>query len=108
MALYPYQERVDTLLRAGRNVILQAPTGAGKTRAALFPFLDGWRNDVAAFPRQCIYAVPMRVLANQFDFEYKKLVDDFTRNYGITKTVAVQTGAKPDNSEFDADLLFTT
>jgi CRISPR-associated endonuclease/helicase Cas3 len=108
MALYPYQERVDTLLRAGRNVILQAPTGAGKTRAALFPFLDSWRNDAASFPRQCIYAVPMRVLANQFEAEYEKTVAAFSTRFGFAKTVAVQTGARPDNREFEADLLFTT
>jgi CRISPR-associated endonuclease/helicase Cas3 len=77
MALYPYQERVDALLRTGRNVILQAPTGAGKTRAALFPFLDSWRADPAVFPHQCIYAVPLRVLANQFEAEYRATVATF-------------------------------
>jgi CRISPR-associated endonuclease/helicase Cas3 len=110
MALYPYQERVDALIRAGRNVILQAPTGAGKTRAALFPFLDGWRNDAAAFPRQCIYAVPMRVLANQFGVEYKQTVERFTTSHGLHElgNVLVQTGARPEDPRFAADLIFTT
>ncbi len=35
---WPYQQRVSDLVMAGKNVILQAPTGAGKTRAALEPF----------------------------------------------------------------------
>lgn len=108
MALYPYQERVDELLRAGHNVILQAPTGAGKTRAALFPFLDSWRNDASVFPRQCIYAVPMRVLANQFKAEYDTTVQTYSTRFGLTKDVQVQTGPRPDNREFNADLLFTT
>jgi len=110
MALYPYQERVDTLLRAGRNVILQAPTGAGKTRAALFPYLDGWRNDAATFPRQCIYAVPMRVLANQFEDEYKYTVATYAKNFGLRELekVRVQTGARPNDRKFEADLIFTT
>ncbi|NCC33159.1 MAG: DEAD/DEAH box helicase, partial [Chloroflexia bacterium] len=110
MPLYAYQERVDALLRAGRNIILQAPTGAGKTRAALFPFLDGWRNDPGAFPRQCIYAVPMRVLANQFEAEYKAIVTRFATSHGLTQvnSVCVQTGARPDDRKLESDLIFTT
>src|SRR5215212_6689797 len=103
--LYPFQERVDAMIRLGRSVILQAPTGAGKTRAALFPFLDGWRNDSATFPRQCIYAVPMRVLANQFEAEYKQTVDTYTTNFGLRELgkVCVQTGARPEDRKFEAD-----
>lgn len=37
MALYPYQEQVKELIQAGKSVILQAPTGAGKTRGGAFP-----------------------------------------------------------------------
>lgn len=108
--LYPFQERVDALMRSGRSLILQAPTGCGKTRAALFPFLDGWRNTASAFPRQCLYAVPMRVLANQFAFEYKQTVDRYTVSHGLSElgTVAVQTGARPEDARFESDLIFTT
>lgn len=108
MALYPYQERLDAAVRSGRSVILQAPTGAGKTRAALFPFLDAWRNDPAAFPRQCIYAVPMRVLANQFEAEYRKVVNDYANRFGLLNKVSIQTGARPEDRRFEADLVFTT
>lgn len=44
--LYPHQQRAYDLLRAGKNVILQAPTGSGKTRAAIYPFLK-----MAEFPK---------------------------------------------------------
>lgn len=108
MGLYPYQERIDELLRAGRSVILQAPTGAGKTRAALFPFLDGWRNSPSAFPRQCIYAVPMRVLANQFEVEYRAVVADYANRFGLLSKVSIQTGARPEDRRLEADLVFTT
>ena len=36
---FAFQRKVAQHLLNGRNVILQAPTGAGKTKAALFPFL---------------------------------------------------------------------
>ena len=70
---YPFQLQVAKLLQDGRNVILQAPTGAGKTLAAVLPFLDALEHS-RDFPRKCIYAVPMRVLANQFVDEYRDLV----------------------------------
>lgn len=64
MPLYPYQELVKSHLLNGRPVVLQAPTGSGKTRAALAPFIEAFfdlKDD--AFPKQCLYSVPMRVLA---------------------------------------------
>ena len=109
MELYPYQERVDRLLQAGKSVILQAPTGAGKTRAALFPFLDSWRDpDPARFPRQCIYAVPMRVLANQFEEEYKQIVAAYTKRFGLQQQVKIQTGTRAEDRRLESDLIFTT
>jgi CRISPR-associated endonuclease/helicase Cas3 len=107
--LYDFQHRVDQVIRSGRNVILQAPTGAGKTRAALFPFLDAWRdNDPARFPRQCVYVVPLRTLANQFECEYREIVQRFTTSHGLREKVSIQTGARPVDPKFEADLIFTT
>lgn len=108
MNLYPYQSRMEMLLRSGRSIILQAPTGAGKTRAALFPFLEGWRNDPAAFPHQCIYVVPMRVLANQFEAEYHRIVADYSQRFGLMNEVRIQTGTRSEDRKFEADLIFTT
>ncbi|MCX7839995.1 MAG: DEAD/DEAH box helicase [Anaerolineae bacterium] len=77
MGLYPYQERVKQLVQSGKSVILQAPTGAGKTRAALAPFIEAFFDlPPDQFPRQCIYSVPMRVLANQFVHEYRKYAEE--------------------------------
>ncbi len=66
---YPFQSHVADLLLSGKNVILQAPTGAGKTWAAELPFVEARAHELD-FPRKCIYAVPMRVLANQFVAQY--------------------------------------
>lgn len=106
--LYEFQARVDALIRSGRSIILQAPTGAGKTRAALFPFLDGWRNNPTAFPRQCIYAVPMRVLANQFKVEYDEIVAHYNISQGFNRDVSIQTGARSEDRRLEADLVFLT
>ena len=105
MALYPFQQRVYDLLSAGRSVILQAPTGAGKTRAALYPFLRAWEYE-ESFPRKCIYSVPLRVLANQFWDEYQERA----RNYGFFRpmNVTIQTGARPEDPKLEGSLVFTT
>ena len=55
-----FQEVVLETLASGKNVILQAPTGSGKTRAALIPLLFNlaeWAaDDPTKFPRKCIYS----------------------------------------------------
>jgi len=104
---YDYQKRVSQFLLSGRSVILQAPTGAGKTRAALLPYLHARAHlEPGAFPRKCLYSVPMRVLANQFNEEYRKVV----QTYGWQRNLAVniQTGDRPDDRQVEGDLVFAT
>lgn len=105
MALYPFQQRVYELLIAGHPVILQAPTGAGKTRAALYPFLRAWEEELD-FPRKCVFSVPLRTLANQFWNEYEAR----TRNFGFVRPldVTIQTGARSDDPKLEGSLIFTT
>jgi CRISPR-associated endonuclease/helicase Cas3 len=125
--LYPYQQRVFDAVVRGRSVIIQAPTGAGKTRAALYPFFanleraehitDAERARLP-LPQTCRYAVPMRVLATQFEREYR---EHFTRldqrrgtrfndtysKLGINLP-AIQTGENPDDTLFESPLTFCT
>ena len=104
---YSYQEQVLCHLLSGRSVILQAPTGAGKTAAALWPFLHAFRHDVRVpFPPQAIYSVPMRVLANQFFEEYRSLTHGLQLRENLTLTI--QTGEHPMDPEFHGDLVFAT
>jgi len=105
MPLYPFQEQVYDLLTAGKSVILQAPTGAGKTRAALYPFLKSWEYG-EDFPRKCIYAVPMRVLATQFWEEYHGLVKEY--RFQRPPRVTIQTGEHRDDEKLEGDLIFAT
>ena len=108
MELYAYQKKVARHLRNGRSVILQVPTGSGKTLAALWPFLERWAlGQSDTFPRQCLYMVPMRVLANQFVATTRQTIaEEFQLAYD--PIVAIQTGARPEDRRFDADLVFTT
>lgn len=109
MALYPYQQQVKELIQAGKSVILQAPTGAGKTRAALSPFIENFFDHAdGSTPRKCIYSVPMRVLANQFEEEQHGLADKYRRIHGKNINVKIQTGERPEDREFTGDLIFCT
>lgn len=109
MSLYPYQERVQDQLLAGSSVVLQAPTGSGKTRAALAPFIQAFFTlPDHAFPRQCIYSVPMRVLAAQFEREHRHLAESFERRHRQSLRVTIQTGERPEDPEFMGDLVFAT
>jgi CRISPR-associated endonuclease/helicase Cas3 len=109
MALYPYQHRVKDLIQSGKSVILQAPTGAGKTRAALAPFIESFfERPRDRFPSKCVYTVPMRVLAHQFVDEYKDYAERYRRIYRQEMRVSIQTGDQQDDRRFEGDLLFCT
>lgn len=123
--LYPYQKLVRKLLTEGKNIIIQAPTGAGKTRAALFPYfeqLDRFADDPypvdAPLPTTCRYAVPMRVLATQFEREYHDYFSKLDRKRGTRfqqlfgklgiALPAIQTGEAPQDPKFESPLTFCT
>jgi len=124
ITLRPFQQRVFEMLSAGKSVVLQAPTGAGKTRAALYPFLH-WLSQslvdpqrAAPLPPTCRYAVPLRVLASQFYREYQeadKNLDGFlgTNLQSVYQRfdqalVQVQTGEQPSDPQFESALTFCT
>ena len=108
MELYDYQIKVAELIQSGQSVILQAPTGAGKTIAALWPYLESWdRNEPTAFPRKCIYSVPMKVLANQFVDQIDRMVKEEMILSDLPE-ITIQTGDNPKDTKFEGDLIFTT
>lgn len=109
MGLYRYQTHVRELVLAGQSIILQAPTGAGKTRAALAPFLDAfWDAPSLIFPKKCVYIVPMRVLANQFTEELREDSDRYRRVFGRELSVGRQTGEYREDPKFEKELTFAT
>jgi CRISPR-associated endonuclease/helicase Cas3 len=111
MKLYPHQSRVYDLLAASKNIILRAPTGSGKTQAAIYPFLasvDAQSEIWGLLPRKCIYSVPMRVLAKQFNVEYKRTVHRYNARFAVDVSTSIQTGEMPQDPELQNDLIFAT
>lgn len=116
--LRPFQRSVFNYIMQGRSVILQAPTGAGKTKAALMPFLQNLAQQGSALPYTCRYAVSLRVLANQFYREYQsiaanidrkaptRLVDTY-RQIG-REVISIQTGEQPVDPQLESALTFCT
>ncbi len=100
---FTFQRKVAQHLLNRRNVILQAPTGAGKTKAALFPFLLAQQED-KPFPRKLLYATPMRVLAKNFHTDFQE--SPIGRQQ--TLTANIQTGENQEDRQFRSDLIFTT
>lgn len=116
--LRPFQARVLAHHINGRNVLLQAPTGAGKTRAASAPFLQNLADNTDYLPLTCRYAVPMRVLANQFYNSHKYIAETLDRASGTNlesiyaqfqqRPIQIQTGEQPDDPHFESVLTFCT
>src|SRR5260370_31089040 len=104
--VYDFQVEVAyQLLIERKSVILQAPTGSGKTWTALFPFLYAWLADLA-FPRKCLYAVPLRVLTEQFKDTAQHIISSWVDE--TKPSLRVQTGEQQGDSKFEGDLIFTT
>ncbi|MFH1147982.1 MAG: CRISPR-associated helicase Cas3' [Pseudomonadota bacterium] len=117
---YPYQERVAEVLFAGQNVILCAPTGAGKTWAGILPFLHA-KQIGKPFSDRLIFALPLRTLAtSMFEDTVAACQRAFGQDTVITTGkdrdylrkdqlyVTIQTGEKQDDPFFEGDLIFTT
>lgn len=118
---HPFQERVFDILASWpdrrRNIILQAPTGAGKTHAALYPWLYYLTDTNPALPPKCLYAVPMRVLANQFLEKYRLTVEKVNRKNRLelskpeftgVSAVEIMTGEERRDPKLQAALTFAT
>ncbi|ADL18588.1 Putative ATP-dependent helicase [Acidilobus saccharovorans 345-15] len=58
------QERAARAILAGKNVLIMAPTGEGKTEAALLPLLTRLTNEGNVMPVSILYVTPMRALIN--------------------------------------------
>ena len=84
------------------NVILRAPTGAGKTIAVLGPFLHS-RDRIGA--ARLIYALPLRSLAQGIYREAQVICQRLNTGFQVT----IQSGNQPDDPFFTrGDIIVTT
>lgn len=112
---FDYQAKVARLLLAGKNIVLRAPTGAGKTWSVLAPFVfSQWR----ARPTRLIYALPLRTLAQGIYHEARVAAsglglpveseEDCQGREVVTPFVTLQTGEHPDDRFFDRGKIIVT
>ena len=85
--LSSFQIQAVEALRSGKNVLVSAPTGAGKTLVAEYAIADA-----VARGRRCVYTAPIKALSNQ---KYRDFRDDPRFQVGLmTGDVTIAPGAQ--------------
>jgi len=109
---YTYQVECFKKYFEHTNMIIQAPTGSGKTWAAITPFIFSWQQwekgeqKVEEYPRKLIYSLPLRTLANSL---YKEVANTIKKRYPeLNLKIKLQTGEYADDPFFEGDIIFTT
>lgn len=105
---YEFQTLLETAWLNGENIILQAPAGAGKTRAVWRPALKGLESDIQHYPQKLIHAVPMRVLAKSFYTEFSKIAKENRKWQQYKWQPTIQTGEQADDPFFDGRMIIAT
>lgn len=73
--LSPFQRQAIAAIRQGHNVLVSAPTGAGKTLVAEYAIEDAVRRK-----KRCIYTAPIKALSNQ---KFRDFRDDPEIDVGL-------------------------
>ncbi|MBB3837837.1 CRISPR-associated endonuclease/helicase Cas3 [Runella defluvii] len=102
---YSYQLAVAKKLLEGKNVILQVPTGAGKTWASIMPFLYARELGLDSFPEKMIYSLPLRTLTNSI---YEDVFEVLKKNGYDEGEIKRQTGEYSDDPYFEKNIIFST
>jgi len=102
----PQADSIPRIIR-GENLLLVAPTGIGKTEAAILPILELLMRSKGKPGIRCIYITPLRALNR----DMLKRMEFYGRELGIT--VGVRHGDTPQaernrQSEHPPDILITT
>lgn len=109
--LYEFQKATRNIHLSGADIILQAPPGAGKTRAALEGGLSAFerteQNSHHEAPQRIVFSTPMRTLTQG---QYKLAESAFKQNanWGKTWKPSIQTGEQPNDPLFEHKLIFAT
>lgn len=92
-----------------QDILLRAPTGAGKTESAIAPFLFA-KALGRDFPNKLIYVVPLRTLANSLRQRAETLIQRWLSVHPMPRplVVTLQTGENPEDPRFEGDIVFCT
>ncbi len=101
----PQKEVFESILK-GTNVLLIAPTGTGKTEAALLPILDKMIHNKFA-PISCIYITPLRALNRDLNERFEVYSKKLELNIAVRHGDTSQTERKKQ-SDNPPQLLITT
>ena len=99
--LHPIQVQAIQPVLEGRDLIVQASTGSGKSEAVLAPSLER----VIASGRQhgVLYIIPTRALAKDLTRRFELII---TERLGLN--LAIRTGDLKQNGKKPPDIMFTT
>ncbi len=106
--LYSFQNDMADHFLSGEDLLVQAPTGSGKTLGAIFPGIMQFSHPNPHYALQSIrYGVPMRTLANKFVEDYGSKDQEFY-DWKSEWNAHIQTGEHPADPLFEGKLVFAT
>ncbi|MDZ4670741.1 MAG: CRISPR-associated helicase Cas3' [Phototrophicales bacterium] len=112
---YQFQRDVYDAYMRGEDILLCAPTGSGKTRASIFPVLEGFWQDKEQHthnqPPRMIFVAPLKTLVGaQYD-TIKKAYHDKSGEHDLWEREwkpSIQTGDDPDDTLFERKMILAT
>ena len=113
---FAYQREVWEAYLSGKNGLLNAPTGSGKTYALWMPVLINWINEhpntykeLADNGLQLLWITPLRALARDIEQALQQVVDDLDIPWQIARrTGDISTHKKQKLKEQMPEALITT
>ncbi len=105
--LHPVQENVFLPVYGGKNILVCAPTGIGKTEAAMLPVLQKMIEEKGSGGIRCLYITPLRALNRDMLVRLKELA----ASVGLTAAVRHGDTSQSERNRQSAnppDILITT
>jgi ATP-dependent Lhr-like helicase len=101
------QEAAMPIIASGSHLLLVAPTGIGKTEAAILPILDAIAKTPGKKGIRCVYVTPLRALNR----DMLKRMEDYGKGLGIKVSVRhgdTSAAERSKQSQDPPEILITT
>jgi CRISPR-associated endonuclease/helicase Cas3 len=112
---YRFQELVSQAYLAGKDILLCAPTGSGKTQASVTPalkgFLEDGLHDTYNSPPRMIFVAPLKTLVRS---QYQTIEEAYLSKKSRKKLwerewkPSIQTGDDSDDPKFERKIILAT